>query len=221
MKTNGERLTPKELGHLIDHALDPERRQTAYSLAKEFAFENQDIAGASYMLGLAAYNLSYDKKEVLAEAESAFEKGLYLGLNEWDFQMTVYHLGFVYFRQSRYQSTLGLLKKRNPDFFISIDQFWRIAKLDEIDLVCRYYLYPNELSVNSAEQLEKQYANFKETEDAPLLIEIGDCLSHLLENASGTNSELEQICLVVVRIIRHLDQSKALRKREGLFFQRL
>jgi tetratricopeptide (TPR) repeat protein len=221
MTPDEKKQAHNQLVTLFQHACEPEQYKVAYDEAKKFLAENPDDSNAHFMFGYSAYWVSYDQKSLLIEAEQAFQKCLALGPSEWDKQMTAYHLGFLYSRQGLYQKTLDTISERNPNFFNSINQFWRVAKLDEVELACHYYLRPENLSLKAAEELEKQYARFKEVCDAPLLIEIGDCLSHLLKQTSQTNSQLEQICRVITRIISHLEQSDCLRKRDGLFFQRL
>jgi tetratricopeptide (TPR) repeat protein len=221
MSGNESSSPPRDLLDLLKVACEPAQYQAAYDRSKLFLRENTGKSDAHYLFAYACYGLSYTREELSEEAIQAFKQCLQLGPTEWDRQMTFYHLGFLYFRQGAYRDALGAIAQRDPAFFDSIGQFWRIAKLDEVELACRYYLDPQNLSVLGAEELKRQYARFDESVDAPLLLEIGDCLSHLLEISPVERPVLNQICAIILSLIVDLDQVAALRKRKGAFFAKL
>jgi tetratricopeptide (TPR) repeat protein len=165
-------------------------------------------AEINYVAGLVMY-YSFSSNEKYGQAsEKYFQKAVKINPQH---QFARMYLGHYNYDIQEYKKALSYFEAVNKDYFISIDQRWRILKLHELILCCKMLLDYSDITTESFDELTREYLN-SPWEDVPVPFELMAALVKTKNHQIWTKVDRKSIINLVIETIEKLSFSDALKE---------
>jgi tetratricopeptide (TPR) repeat protein len=165
-------------------------------------------ADVNYVAGLVMY-YSFSLNEKYGEAsEKYFLKAVKFNPQH---QFARMYLGHYYYDVEAYKKALSYFETVDEDYFISIDQRWRVLKLHELIMCCKIFLDSSDVTIKSFDNLTQEYLHTP-GEDVPIPSELIIALVKTKKNPIWSRVERESIRKLIIETIEKLSFSDALKE---------
>lgn len=155
--------------------------EIARKLTEECLSEKIDDAHGWYLLGSIWYWYPVNYHERHEKCENALKGAIKLNPK---YNWANMYLGHLYFDQRKFDLALERFEAVEPDYFDFLEgQHWRILKLEELKLCCRFYLDFTKVETSGVINLSKLYVEMA-NDYPPLPIEIVRCLKELSQDVA-------------------------------------
>lgn len=172
--------------------------ELAITLLKEQLSITKDKEEYYYLLGYCWYQYPLDTNERSENVLYFLHQTLELNSTH---NFAMLYLGYLYYDNKNYEKAISYFDRLDSDYFLNIDQKWRVIKNTELIICCRIYI--NKCNIISSLQAEieifaKNYISNYKTEYAypsELILAIYKCI----KNQNSINRSLiEIVCELMV-----------------------
>ena len=175
----------------------------AISKLSKLIGDHPDNSQYQHLAGLCWYHYPSDDVTRTVKATLHFSKALEIDPAH---QFANIYLGYLEFDNGNYNKALNYFERVQSDYFLSLDQQWRILKNNELKICCRLYIDVNSVSTEEIANLVEDYLATDETE-AARPDEITQCLTSLLPSS---DPKLNEMVHHVVELVEKLDYTQSL-----------
>jgi tetratricopeptide (TPR) repeat protein len=190
-------------GSASSRAESAELLQQARETVADVMKTEASSADMNYLAGSVMYQSFCTDEQYGAKAEEYFLAAHRL---DPDHQFARLYLGHYYYDTGLYQKALEYFVSVDRQYFISLEQQWRVLKLHELILCCRMFIGDPELTEADFEVLKKEYLSTP-SEDVPVPGELVDAFRKTAGSSLSSGLNRSQIKQSLEDLIDGLDFS--------------
>ena len=136
--------------------------EEAIRIAESIVEQHPTDAGAHYILGLAWYNYPGSSSHRSWRCRRALERAVEIDPSS---QFARHYLACLAFDQERFHDALEIAEGSDFGYFIDLDQEWRALKSEEMKLVCKLRISPDDFPQSDFDLFTQRFEDATQREE--------------------------------------------------------